>query len=57
MNPKTPFTRAAKRDSPKLTQYEATTRGAVTVSQKCPHPPDAVLRNSAENGTSTIRLR
>ena len=57
MNPKTPFTSAAKSEIPKLTQYDATTRGAVTVSQKCPHPPDAVFKNSAENGTSTIRLR
>jgi len=57
MKPKNALIRAPARDAPKVSLYEATTRGSVTVAQNDAHPMVAVLRKSADSGMSTSRLR
>ena len=48
---------AASSDAPNVSRYDATTRGAVTVCQNCCQVSVAVFRNSADSGSSTMRLR
>jgi len=51
------LTNAARKDAPKVSRYDATTRGEVTAAQKSDHPIVAALKNVADSGISTIRLR
>ena len=44
-------------EAPKVSRYEAITRGAVTASQNCGQVSVKVLKISAESGINTIRLR
>src|SRR5690606_1983935 len=55
--PNTRFTSAASKAAPNASRYDATTRGAVTVSQKPSHPRPALLIGKAASGINTSRLR
>jgi hypothetical protein len=48
---------AAAAEAPKVSLYDASTRGAVTVAQKVSHPRLELLRARVESGSRTIRLR
>ena len=48
---------AATNEVPKLSLYDATTRGAVTTFQNASQPSVAVLKNTADNGISTSSER
>ena len=51
------LTTAAAKEAPKVTWYEAITRGSVTVPQKAEADRSAVRTKTVERGSSTIRLR
>ncbi len=51
------LTSAATNDAPKVTRYDATTRGSVTVAQKAEPVSSAVRVKTVARGISTIRLR
>ena len=55
--PKTRFTSAAASEAPKVSRYDATTRGEATVSQKPCQPSPALLMGKAASGMSTSTLR
>jgi hypothetical protein len=46
---------AAANDAPKVSRYEASTRGAATASQNAGHVIVNVFRNAAESGISTMK--
>ena len=48
---------AAINEVRKVSQYDANTRGAVTVAQNASHISENVLMNAAESGISTISPR
>src|SRR3954463_11920176 len=51
------LTAAAIREAPRLSRYEATTRGSVMVAQMVSHEDANVFSGSVHSGISTIRLR
>ena len=57
MSPKNALTAAARNEMPKLTRYDASTRGEATASVNSDQLMAEVLMNAAESGISTIRLR
>src|SRR5512138_1420813 len=56
-SPHTALTIAAASDAPKVSQYDARTRGDVTAVQNAGQVIDAVFKNAAASGISTIMLR
>ena len=48
---------AASSEAPKLSRYDAITRGAVATCQNSVQPSDELLMNTAANGMSTISER
>ena len=54
--PNTTLISAAASEAPKLSLYEASTRGDVTAPELLPVSA-AVFRNAADSGISTMRLR
>jgi hypothetical protein len=56
MRPNTALTSAASSEAPKVSRYEASTRGVVVASTNCCHVSVAVFRNAADSGSSTTRL-
>src|SRR5450631_2554225 len=56
-SPNTALTAAASSAAPKLNRSEATTLGAVTTAQKCPHPESRLRKNVADKGIKTINDR
>src|SRR5687768_5023863 len=57
ISPKNAFTNAAANEAPKVSRYEATTRGVATASQKAGQLMVKVLRKAADSGMSTMKLR
>jgi hypothetical protein len=55
--PKTQLIAAARNDMPNESSSDASTRGAVTVSQKASQVSVNVLMNTADSGISTISAR
>src|SRR6266496_778660 len=55
--PKVWLIAAAAREAPKVSWYEATTRGEVTAAQKAAGPRVELLNTRVESGMRTIRLR
>jgi hypothetical protein len=49
--------RAAAKEAPKVTRYEATTRGSVTVDQKVDQGRSAVRTKIVASGSKMIRLK
>jgi hypothetical protein len=56
-SPKTVLINAATRDAPKVTRYEAMTRGSVTVAQSTDPDRSAVRAKMVARGSNTTRLR
>ncbi len=57
MRPKKAFSTAAPKDAPKVSRYDAITRGEVTASQNAGQVMVKVLRNAALKGTRTMNPR
>ncbi len=57
MPPNTALTAAASSEAPKLSRYEASTRGLLTAAQNACQLMVKVLRKAADSGISTIRPR
>ena len=57
MRPNSTLISAAISEAPKLNRREASTRGAVTTSQKWPHPKPALRMNTADSGINTSSER
>jgi hypothetical protein len=51
------LTAAARNEAPKVSRYEATTRGELTALQNAGQVIVAVFRNAAASGTRTISDR
>ena len=56
-SPNTTLMAAARKEAPKVSRYEASTRGEVTAAQKASQLMPKVLITSADSGIRTIRLR
>jgi hypothetical protein len=57
MSPKTAFTAAAQKDTPKLRRYAASACGEKTVSENSAQDSSLLLMKVAARGMMTIRLK